>query len=72
MALTEEQVRRIGVELAPLSPQLAATAPPERTRHIREALERAGVQPTWEEWDDCATALFGEDAALVQSGVLRK
>lgn len=72
MALTEEQVLRLRIELAPLAPQLATTAPTERARLIRHALERAGVQPTWEEWDDCAVVVFGDDAALVHSGVLRR
>ncbi len=71
MALTEEHIRRIRAELAPLVPQLTQAAPPERARLVRHALERAGSQPTWEEWDACAEELLGADAALVHSRLLR-
>ena len=71
MALSNEQCRRVRAELAPLVPQLATAAAPERARLVRQALERAGVRPTWEEWDACAEEILGPDAALVHSTALR-
>jgi hypothetical protein len=71
MALNEEQISRIRAELAPLVPELARAAPPERSRMVRHALERVGAQPTWEEWDAHADELLGADAPLVRSTALR-
>jgi hypothetical protein len=71
MPLNEEQKDRVRYELAPLASQLARAAPPERAQLVRQALERAGAQPTWLEWDACAEELLGADAALVRSQVLR-
>jgi hypothetical protein len=71
MSLTEMQICQLRNELAPLVPQLARAAPSERAQLIRQVLERAGAQPTWEEWDACAEDLLGADAALVRSGSLR-
>jgi hypothetical protein len=72
MPLTEEQQGRLGVELAALVPALKRAAPPERAKLVREALERAGAQPTWAEWDECAAALLGDDAALICSDALQR
>jgi hypothetical protein len=72
MTLTDEQRERIRAEVLPLAPQLKRAAPPERAKLVREALERAGARPTWDEWDACASGLPGDVAALVTSGALRR
>lgn len=59
MTLNEEQRGRLRVALAPLLPQLRNAALPERAKLLREALERAGVAPTWAEWDAYAAELLG-------------
>ena len=71
MPLTDTQKHRIHREIAPLSPQLQRTAPPERARLVREALERARANPTWEEWDACALEILGDDATPLRSQALR-
>ncbi len=71
MPLTETQKFRVRRELQPLLPQLATSAPPERARLIRQALERAGTMPTWEEWDTYAGEVLGDDAAHARSDTLR-
>lgn len=62
MTLTEEQRGRMRAALAPLLPRLRGAAPPERAQLLREALERAGVTLTWDEWDAYASELLGEGA----------
>lgn len=71
MPLTDTQRFRVRQELQPLLPLLAAHAPPERAKLIREALERAGAMPTWEEWDAYAGEVLGNDATHVRSDTLR-
>jgi hypothetical protein len=62
MTLTEEQRGRLRVALAPLLPRLRNASPPERAKLLREALEWAGVAPTWAEWEAYADELLGEGA----------
>jgi hypothetical protein len=50
MPLSEVQKDRVRAELAREANALRGAAPPERQRVIRMALERAGVQLTWDEW----------------------
>jgi hypothetical protein len=71
MPLNEEQMDRVRDELAPLMPQIARASQPERAQLVRQALERAGAQPTWAEWDACAEEVLGADAAHVHSRALR-
>jgi hypothetical protein len=47
--------------LAPVLPQLQRTAPPERSQLLRDALERAGVNPSWAEWETYAGELLATD-----------
>ena len=72
MPLTETQKFRIRGEIAPLAARIRTAAPPERAKLLREALERAGACPSWEEWDACAAEVLGDDAALGVSGALRR
>lgn len=59
--------------LAPplLITQLKRSSPPARAKSLREALERAGGLPTWEEWDSYAEEVLSDDAAHVRSTMLR-
>ncbi len=50
MSLTDEQRARLRAALAPMLPQLADRPPVERQQLIRQALEHAHVELTWEEW----------------------
>lgn len=71
MPLTDTQKHRIHGGITPLIPQLKHIAPPERARLIREALERARANPTWEEWDAYAEEVLGNEATRLQSSTLR-
>jgi hypothetical protein len=71
MPFTDTQKLRAYVEVAPLIPQLRQSARPERAKTLREALERAGAQPTWAEWDAYAEEALGDDATHVRSDTLR-
>ncbi len=62
MALTEEQRGRVRAALAPVLPRLREAAPPERTKLLRDALERAGVTVTWDEWAALEPEFLGADA----------
>jgi hypothetical protein len=70
MPLTDEQQEHMRAALVPCLPALRRAAPPERAKLIREALERAAVQPTWAEWDACAEDLFGGDAPALRRAAL--
>src|SRR4051794_32097531 len=61
MPLTEEQQERAREELARVAPALRGAAPPERARLVREALERVGMAPTWDEWAAYAREVLGDD-----------
>ena len=62
MPLTAAQRERIRAELAREAGALRRAAPPERDKLIREALERAGVILTWEEWAALAPELLPGEA----------
>jgi hypothetical protein len=59
MPPTEGQKGRARAELALVTGQLGRVAPVERQKLIREALERAGVTLTWDEWDTLEPELLG-------------
>jgi hypothetical protein len=60
MPLTDLQKAAIRLALVPVLPQLRRAAPPERAQLLREALERAGANPTWAEWEAYAGDVLAE------------
>lgn len=61
--LTDLRKAAIRLALAPVLPQLRRAAPPARAKPLREALERAGANPTWAEWEAYASEVLGAAAA---------
>ena len=72
MTLTDAQIGQVRAELARVAPQLGRCAPVEHDKLIREALERAAVAPTWEEWDVLGPTLLDEVAARAGDGALAR
>ena len=66
MPLNEREQARAREELGRIAPALPGLAPVERARLIREALERAGCCPNWDEWDAFAREVLGDDPLAVR------